>query len=68
MKNNITTSNMSIRKIFAVHRTITTDTLITKHADIHCTKHAWIHCTKHAVFIAGRNETYNLVQAIFHEK
>ena len=60
MKTNITTSNMSTRKIFAVHRTITTDTLITKHADIHC--------TKHAVFIAGRNETYNLVQAIFHEK
>ena len=40
MKNNITISNMSTRKIFAVHRTITTDPLITKRAEIHCTKHA----------------------------
>lgn len=46
MKNNITISNMSTRKIFAVHRTITTDPLITKRAEIHCTKHAWIHCRK----------------------
>ena len=59
---------MSTRKIFAVHRTITTDPLITKRAEIHCTKHAWIHCTKHAGFIAGSNKTHNLEQAIFHEK
>lgn len=52
MKNNITISNMSTRKIFAVHRTITTDPLITKHAG----------------FIAGSDKTHNLEQAIFHEK
>lgn len=60
MKNNITISNMSTRKIFAVHRTITTEILITKRAEIHCTKHAG--------FIAGSDKTHNLEQAIFHEK